>query len=222
MSVIEFLETGKTEKKQKADTLFAEIRTDILTGTIRNGSRLTEKSLCDKYKVSRTPVREVLTKLEMSGLVENIPNRGAFVRTFTKNDIKDILVLRKSAEIQCAKWAASRITDEEKNELEETFEFMQFYTNKNDINKMININNAFHQIIYNASHNRMLISQLYAYQSYVNNCCPSNYFDTDYLSKVFAEHKTLYIAIMNSDSFAAELAMTKHMTNSNDRKKLLI
>lgn len=218
MSVIEYLETGKTEKKPKAKSLFSEIRTDILTGKLKNGSKLTEKNLCDKYNVSRTPVREALTQLEMAGLIENIPNRGAFVRVFSQNDLKDILVLRKNAEIQCAKWAASRITDDEKDELEETFEFMQFYTMKNDISKMLNINSAFHQILYNASHSRLLISQLYSYQAYVNNCCPSNYFENQYLNKVFAEHKTIYTAVMNNDSFAAELAMTKHMTNSIERK----
>lgn len=222
MSVIEYLETGKTEKKQKADSLFVEIRTDILTGKLKNGSKLTEKALCDKYKVSRTPVREALTQLEMSGLVENIPNRGAFIKTLSKDDIKDILILRMTAEIQCAKWAATRITDEEKSELEETFEFMQFYTSKKDIIKMININSAFHQILYNACHSRILTKQLYTFQSYVNCCCPSNYFDANYLNKVFSEHKTIYNAIINGDPFAAELAMTKHMTNSNERKKLLI
>lgn len=218
MSVVEYLVTGKSDKKPKAESLFAELRSDILTGTISNGSKLTEKDICEKYNVSRTPVREALTQLEMIGLIENIPNRGAFVRSFSKNDLRDILILRKNAEIQCAKWAALRITEHEENELEETFEFMKFYTMKNDINRMININSGFHQIIYNACHNRIMVAQLQGYQAYINACCPSNCFEANYLEKVFNEHKTIYNAIRNHDDFAAELAMTKHMTNAIERK----
>ena len=74
------------------------------------------------------------------------------------------MCLEKPHEIQAVRWAIERITEEEINELEETFEFMEFYTMKNDINKMLNINTAFHQIIYNATHNRML-KQLFVFLS---------------------------------------------------------
>jgi DNA-binding GntR family transcriptional regulator len=63
-----------------SEDLAARIREDILSGKLTDGSKLTEQTICDKYKVSRTPVREALSKLEVEGLIENIPNRGAFIR----------------------------------------------------------------------------------------------------------------------------------------------
>ena len=164
MSIIQYLEDGKTSNQPLSTNLYSELQEDILTGKLKAGEKLTEQKICDEYKVSRTPVREALRQLEMDGLIENIPNRGAFVLGLSEQDIEDMYVLRKAYEIQAVRWAIERITEEEINELEETFEFMEFYTMKNDINKMLNINTAFHQIIYNATHNRILKQLLSSYQ----------------------------------------------------------
>ncbi len=60
--------------------------------------------------------------------MENILNRGAFVVGMTEQDYEDMFELRKIYEIQAVKWAIERITEEEMDRLEETFEFMEFYT----------------------------------------------------------------------------------------------
>ena len=146
MSIIQYLEDGKTGNQPLSTNLYTELQEDILTGKLKPNQKLTEQKICKEYNVSRTPVREALRQLEMDGLIENIPNRGAFVIGFTNQDIADIYDLRRAYEILAVKWAIERITEEEFNELEETFEFMEFYTMKNDINKMLNINTAFHQI----------------------------------------------------------------------------
>ena len=155
MSIIQYLEDGKTGNQPLSTNLYTELQEDVLTGKLKPGEKLTEQKICNEYKVSRTPVREALRQLEMDGLIENIPNRGAFVLGLSTQDLEDMFTLRKDYEIQAVRWAIERITEEEMQELEETFEFMEFYTMKNDINKMININTAFHQIIYMATHNRM-------------------------------------------------------------------
>ena len=110
------------------------------------------------------------------------------------------------------------ITEEERNELEETFEFMEFYTMKNDINKMLSINTAFHQIIYNATHNRMLKQLLSSYQVYLKYCNPSNYYAPDYLSDVLDEHRAIYEAFLSGDVEGGALAMKVHMERSKGRK----
>jgi GntR family transcriptional regulator, rspAB operon transcriptional repressor len=96
----------------------------------------------------------------MEGLVEMIPNRGAYVLGLSARDMDDMFILRKIYEVQAVRWAIERITDEEMAQLEETFDFMEFYTMKNDVEKMLNINVNFHQTIYKASHNRMLATSI--------------------------------------------------------------
>lgn len=218
MSIIQYLEDGKTCNQPLSTNLYTELREDILTGKLRSGEKLTEQKICNEYKVSRTPVREALRQLETDGLIENIPNRGAFVLGFSNQDIDDMYVLRKTYEVQAVRWAIERITEDELDEMEETFEFMEFYTLKKDINKMININTAFHQIIYAATHNRMLKQILSSYQIYLKHCNPSNYYAPDYLDTVLDEHRAIYNAFMAKDPEGGALAMRIHMDNSRNRK----
>ena len=148
-------------------SLFNQLRADILQGKLKPGEKLTEQRVCSEYVVSRTPVREAFQKLENDGLIETIPNRGAFVVGVTDRDIQDMYELRKAYEAIAVRWAIQRITDEEFQALQEAYEFMEFYTMRNDIEKMLVINTGFHQIIYEASHNRMLQKQLASYQNFL-------------------------------------------------------
>lgn len=200
-----------------AADLFTTLKDEILQGRLLSGQKLTEKVLCDKYQISRTPVREALHKLEMEGLVESIPNRGFYVLGLAEQDYLDMFTLRKIYEIQAVTWAIERITDAELEELEELFEFMEFYTMKKDVAKMLTINMNFHQKIYHASHNRMLKNLLSSYQEMLKHIeNPSNKKDS-YLLEVFNEHKEIFDAFKAKDIEAGKTAMAKHMDNARDR-----
>ena len=200
--------------------LTSRLRKDILLNKYTSGYKLTEQNICEEYGVSRTPVREAFKQLEMEGLIEVIPNRGAFVVGFSKRDIADIFELRKVYEIQAVKWAIERITDDELDALEETFEFMEFYTQKNDLEKMLNINTNFHQLIYIASHNRTLHNILSSYQIYIKHTTRGREFSKDYLPSVLEEHREIFNAFKNKDVEAGIKAIEVHMTNSYERSCL--
>ena len=200
-----------------ASNLFLQLQKEILCGNRKPGEKLTEQNLCSEFNVSRTPVREALRQLEMDGLVENIPNRGAFVVGFTQQDMLDMYDLRKVYEMQAIRWAIQRITEEELEALEETFEFMEFYTIKNDVEKMHNINIGFHQIIYTASHNLMLQHVLSSYQIYLKYTRRDKEYSKDYLPSVLAEHKAIFDAFLAKDPEAGVIAMEIHMENSKAR-----
>ena len=137
MVLYKFSDETEISNAPLSTSLLGKLQKDILTGKLKPGQKLTEQQLCKTYGVSRTPVREALRQLETDGLVENILNRGAFVVGMTEQDYEDMFELRKAYEIQAVKWAIERITDEEMERLEETFEFMEFYTMRNDIDKML-------------------------------------------------------------------------------------
>ena len=59
--------------------VFNRLREDILTGKYKKNDELREAAIGEELGVSRTPVREALHQLELEGLVEIIPNRGAYV-----------------------------------------------------------------------------------------------------------------------------------------------
>lgn len=200
--------------------LFSNLRKDILQGKLRQGEKLTEQQICDEYNISRTPVREALKQLELEGLIETIPNRGAFVIGFSSQDISDMYELRKSYEVLAVKWAIERITKEEFEKLEEAFEFMEFYTQKKDVEKMLNINMNFHELIYRASHNRMLEHVLSSYQIYIKQSKTTRSDVSDrYLDEVLAEHQAIFEAFKNKDIDAGVAAVSKHLDNAKLRAR---
>lgn len=197
--------------------LSMRLKEDILSGRLRKNQKLTEQSICDNYQVSRTPVREALVQLEMEGLVESIPNRGSFVVGLSQQDMLDILTLRKIYEVQATSWAIERITEDELDQLEENFEFMEFYTMKEDVDKMLNINQNFHQMIYTASHNRMLMQMLSSYQVYLQYARKKAPREENYLAIVLEEHRKIFEAFKEKDPQAGAAAMAAHMDHSARR-----
>lgn len=201
-----------------SNSLLGKLQRDILTGRIKPGQKLTEQQLCKEYGVSRTPVREALRQLETDGLVENILNRGAFAVGMSEQDYKDLFELRKVYEIQAVKWAIERISEEEMDKLEETFEFMEFYTLRNDINKMLTINIGFHQAIYEAAHNRMLRKLLSSYQNFLKYKGADSVYSDDYLQTVLEEHRAIFKAFKDRDSEEGALAMELHIDRAKQRR----
>ncbi|MDD6539259.1 MAG: GntR family transcriptional regulator [Firmicutes bacterium] len=201
-----------------SESLLGKLQRDILTGEFKPGKKLTEQELCSRYMVSRTPVREALKQLETDGLVENILNRGAFVVGMSDQDYEDMFELRKIYEIQAVKWAIERISEEEMEKLEETFEFMEFYTLRNDIDKMLTINTGFHQVIYEASHNRQLKKLLSSYQTFVKYKNAESVYDDDYLQSVLEEHRAIFKAFVDKDVKAGAQAMERHMNKTKERR----
>ena len=197
--------------------LLSALRCDILKGKYARGFKLTEQRLCSDYKVSRTPVREAIYKLEAEGLIETVPNKGAFVIGVSGQDIRDMFALRKLNEVQAVKWAIERITDDELDTLEETFEFMKFYTQKNDVEKMFNINMNFHQIIYIASHNTILRNILSSYQLYLKFTNQEFSGSDSRLAALLSEHQEIFNAFKTKDIDAGADAMSKHLDNSLKR-----
>lgn len=218
MVLYKFSDDREISNAPMSTSLLAKLQRDILTGKLKPGQKLTEQEICKEYQVSRTPVREALRQLEADGLVENILNRGAFVIGMSKQDFEDMFEMRRAYEVQAVRWAIQRITDEEMDKLEETFEFMEFYTMRRDVEKMLVINAGFHQVIYEASHNRMLRKQLSSYQNYLKYKGSEAVYDDDYLPTVLEEHRAIFKAFVDKDEKAGAEAMDRHINRARERR----
>lgn len=210
--------TVEEGSKPLSNSLFVQIQKDILSSKIKPGSKLTEQNLCKQYSVSRTPVREAFRQLESDGLIENIPNRGAFVIGLSRRDISDLFDLRKIFETQAVEWAILRMDEDEIDTLSENIEFMEFYTLKRDVEKVLHFNSLFHNIIYKGTKNRMLYQTLSSYQTYLKHSAPPKTFSDDYLGTILQEHKAIFEAFAQKNPAAGKQAMEYHMTQSKLRR----
>lgn len=198
--------------------LYYELQKDILSGAVPSGSKLTEQAISKKYSVSRTPVREALRQLEADGLIENIPNRGAFVTGLSRRDISDLFAMRALFEIQAVEWAIKRMSAEDIDYLKEILEFMEFYTLKDDIDKVMSFNSQFHETIYAGTKDRMIQKTLSMYQTYIKHSAPARTYTEDYLKIILDEHKAIYAAFETRNVAAGRKAMEHHMEQSRLRR----
>ena len=90
--------------KEKA---YRNIRAEILSNRLKPGQSLNEGSLSKRLKVSKTPIREAIQLLHKEGLIELVPQKGAFVAQITLNDIREIMQIRLGLEPLAASVAAS-------------------------------------------------------------------------------------------------------------------
>ncbi len=81
-----------------ADTVYAALRQALLDREFDPGEPLTELELSRRFRVSRTPVREALAKLERDHLVRVVPKKGAFVRTLSHDELRDLYEVREALE----------------------------------------------------------------------------------------------------------------------------
>jgi DNA-binding GntR family transcriptional regulator len=107
------------------DDLATAIQTRIVTGEIPPGARLRQEQLASEYKLSRTPVREALRKLQAEGTVELVPNQGAVVRGPTVRDVREGYEVRAELEGMAAALAATWITDGHLAQLREAEELFR-------------------------------------------------------------------------------------------------
>ena len=107
-----------------ADKLAAAIADGILNGRLPPGERLDEVGLAEQHGVSRTPVREALRQLAMSGLIDMRPRKGAIVSKATPEEIESLFVAMAEMEATCARLAAMSMTPIERRRLQARHESM--------------------------------------------------------------------------------------------------
>ncbi len=194
--------------------VFHHIREDILSGTYRKDEELRENTIAVELGVSRTPVREALRQLELEGLVKIIPNKGAVVTGLSVKDMKDIYVIRSYLEGLCAKWACENITDTQLDELEEIQYLFEFHTKKKHYEQLVELDDRFHDIIYDACNSRMLNHVLVDFHHYVQRLRKKSLSSEDRAISCSTEHSAILEALRTRDGDKAEELAHQHILST--------
>lgn len=200
-----------TDKYSLRGRVFNKIREDILSGNYRQNEELKEATIGNELGVSRTPVREALRQLELEGLVNIIPNKGAYVTGISKKDIQDIYIVRSYLEGLCAKWACENITKEQLEALEENVYLSEFHAKKENHEQLLELDNKFHEIIYDASNSKILKHVLSDFHHYVQRIRKITLSSTPRALKSNIEHNAIVEAIRKRDGVMAEKLAHEHI-----------
>lgn len=192
MLKLEYLNSKKREKKSTIDRIYDEIEQNIIDEKLLPGFKITEQQLCDKYKCSRTPIREVLRRLESTGLIMLEKNKGATVIGFTKNTYADLIEERRNLETQALKLSIARIEKAEKKMLDDTFDFLKFYYAQRDFAKLAIIIKGFHQIVYYSTYNPRIEKQLLFFYNCCNKANMLNTFYESYIDDIYGYYNVIF------------------------------
>lgn len=203
------------------DEIAAIVRDRILKGEYEIGEKIKENQIATELRVSRTPIREAFKLLENEGLIDYIPNRGCFAKGFTKQDVDDIYAVRAALEMLAVERSVERITDAEVAALEEEWELMEFYVRKKDSQKVLELNTAFHDIIYASTRSRFMAQVLRSYKGYIDKTRKSVFYDEAYLEAILNEHGEILDAIKRKDKEKAISAVSRHLEKSQDRAETM-
>ena len=221
-----------------ANLLSEEFENKIRQGLLREGEKLpTESELVRSYDVSRTVVREAISKMQAAGLVKTQHGIGTFVlpvravggavltpRELSESvDVMAVLELRISLETEAASLAAVRRSETHLRVLREA---LQTFAQHADAGEgTVGDDQAFHAGIASATGNPYFGSILehFGAQLIPRTRIPSMQRlgrDADYLRRVHREHEEIFDAIERGDADSARAAMRIHLTNSRERLRL--
>ena len=138
------------------EQVYEIIKDKILSGELKPGEKLIESRLADLLNVSRSPVREVLNELVGQGLLENIPNKGVFVKTLSVKDIYNIFEFREVMEKYAISKTIELLTDEYIVKLDEiSLELKETFEN-NNLNDYIKIDTKLHYSFFKMCDNDLI------------------------------------------------------------------
>lgn len=203
-----------TDKYSLRGRVFHKMREDILNGHYKEHEELKEVAISEEMGVSRTPVREALRQLELEGLVQIIPNKGAYVTGITQKDVEDIYMIRSLLEGLCAKWACEHITKEQMDEMEENVYLAKFHAQKGHLEQLAELDNRFHDIMYEACHSKMLEHLLKDFHQYVLRVRKKTLNNANRGLASNGEHEAIMEAIKEKNGAKAEQLANNHMINA--------
>ncbi len=199
--------------------VFNKLRENILNGVYDEGEELKEIAIGKELGVSRTPVREAFRQLELEGLIQIVPNKGAYVTGITPKDVHDIYMIRSSLEGMAARLAVKNITDEQLEEMEENVYLASFHASKGHMEQMTELDNRFHHILYEACGSKMLENLLQDFHQYVIRIRKKTLSTKERGVASNEEHKAIMEAIKSKDEKKAEKLANAHIINAYENIK---
>lgn len=205
-----------SKREPLAHQAAALLRSLIIRGEMVPGSRIPERELSVRMKVSRTPLREALKLLERDGLVEISQNRGARVISFTVEEARELFEVIAGMESLAAQLAAQRITDDELAQLEILHaDMLEHYRNK-DKDLYFDVNSRIHDLVVDFSGNSILRATHAGLMLRARRGRYMAIMKPDRWSESVAEHETLMEALRKRDPEAARRVWQGHLNHTGD------
>jgi DNA-binding GntR family transcriptional regulator len=201
----------RSAERSVRQQVYEMIRDDITFGPLMPGERLTEKKLSERYKASRSPIREALRQLESEGLIKFEANKGIEVVKFSPEELSEIYDLRQLLESYAVRLSVGKMQKKDIAHLEGLHKKMIKAAETRDSQLWLDTNALFHAFFREKADNQtlsvfilMLRRKTYRYQN-LSVSIPEFY------EEYVRHHRTIIDACKNNDVALAEKTMKIHL-----------
>ncbi|CAO4138895.1 hypothetical protein LNAOJCKE_3561 [Methylorubrum aminovorans] len=197
------------------DEVLARLRDFIVEGNLDPGARVPERLLCDRFGISRTPLREALKVLASEGLIDLLPNRGARVRRIGEREIVELFDVMGGLEALAGRLACERITDEAYAEIERLHHEMYGCYLRRDLHGYFACNQAIHDRIVQAADNAPLSATYTSFAGRLRRARYSANLDAnrDRWGEAMREHEEILDALRRRAGAELSDILFRHLRN---------
>jgi DNA-binding GntR family transcriptional regulator len=193
-----------------SEKVYRKIKQLIFSGQIKPGERLIETELCERFKTSRTPVREALKQLSSEKFVKIVPNKGAQVAKLTFEELEEVQEFRMLIETKCVTEFKDNFSKEDINQLIKLQNEMTNNIKDMNIQKFVENNALFHSVFVKVSNNNVLTD---VFKDLQNRYNPHQYYTLTLpgaLELSIKGHDDIIKCFVNKDFKGAAKKIRKH------------
>jgi DNA-binding GntR family transcriptional regulator len=202
---------GIVRKTLHHEVVVDALRELILGGEIEPRSRINEVALCERFGISRTPLREAIKLLAAEGLLELLPNRGARVVALSETEIGEILQVIGAMEGAAGELACERITEDEIATITQATEAMVAAWKAGDYATYFARNREIHDAIMAAARNSALQSTYRSLSGRVQRARFSAHKTDEQWARAIDDHNLMVIFLRRRDGAALAQLMRDHI-----------
>lgn len=198
------------EVMDRRTLVFEALKNDIINGNIKFGEKINENEYSIRYNISRTPLREALSKLEMMGIIERVPFKGVFLKKFDSNKVKEIYEIRLELEYIIYKEIKEIMTDKHVKKIEKIVAKSQKYNNGNNLTKFSETLEEFDNYLYSLSKKELslkILSELSFYMNIFKKTNPN-------MQETVDEHEKIIEALKEKNDEKIYKALEEHLENA--------
>lgn len=196
------------------DRVHAQLREEIITGTLASDSLHSIYEMAARLGVSRTPVRDAVLRLADAGMVTIERNRGVRIRGLGVNDIRDVFEARLLLEVPAAAYAATHGSDSLRQDLDSRVHGLTGAVERHDAAEFNRLDRELHRAIMLASGNQRLTEMVESLRDATQARGISTIDHSRSIHAIQVEHLPIVDAIRRCDAGAASTLMRDHLTTT--------
>ncbi len=201
------------------EEIVSRLRDMIFDGELAEDSRVPERRLCERFGISRTPLREALKVLASEGLITLLPNRGARVTRLTPEQVDELFPVMGALEALSGELACRHISDEGVAEVRALHYQMALHHARDERAAYFRLNQEIHEKIMEYAANPSL---LLVYRSLAGRIRRARYManaNRERWDKAVAEHERILEALERRDGAGLAALLRDHLLNKLDAVK---